>query len=294
MTSSRDERYQRSMLLFGAEGQRRLRQTAVAVVGVGGLGSVVVQHLALLGVGSIALIDSDELDETNRNRFIGARHNDPVPGSQKVDLARRLVQETNPTVACEPIPHDLVSPASFAAVKSAHWIFGCFDEDGPRGVLNELCSAYERPYVDIASDVPEPGAYGGRVCVAHDGNGCLSCFRELDRRAVRQYVQPQEEVVAEHRIYGIPKGALEAKGPSVSTVNGVVASLACTEFMVAVTGIRAPTRLQEYRGYESKVLVCSDPPTPGCYFCKGVRGQGAVADVERYLGLPQFSARKLR
>src|SRR5688572_20782686 len=144
MTSSADERYHRSMLLFGAEGQRRLRQTAVAVVGIGGLGSAVAQHLALLGVGSIALIDGEELDETNRNRFIGARHDDPVPGSQKVDLAHRLVQETNPAVTSEPIPYDLVSSEAFAAIKAACWVFGCFDEDGPRAVLNELCAAYEK------------------------------------------------------------------------------------------------------------------------------------------------------
>lgn len=289
-----DERYHRSMLLFGAEGQRRLRQTAVAVVGVGGLGSAVVQHLALLGVGSIALIDSEELDETNRNRFIGARHDDPIPGSRKVDLAQRLVQEINPTVATESIPYDLVSPAAFAAIKAAHWIFGCFDKDGPRGILNELCAAYEKSYIDLASDVPEAGVYGGRVCVAYDENGCLSCLKQLDRKAVRQYLLTEVELAAEHKIYGIHEEVLEAKGPSVATINGVVASLACTEFMVAVTGMRAPTRLQEYRGAQSKVFVSMDTPAPNCYYCEGLRGHRGSADVERYLSLPRFAAKNGR
>src|SRR5438552_509892 len=104
MNSELGARYDRSIRLFGAEGQRKLRETTVVVVGVGGLGSAIVQHFALLGVGSIALIDSEELDETNRNRFIGARNADPVPGSLKVNLAQRLVQEINPKVVSIPLP----------------------------------------------------------------------------------------------------------------------------------------------------------------------------------------------
>ena len=46
-----------------------------------GLGSQVVQQLALLGVGSLVLVDAEELDETNGNRYVGATHDDPIPGS---------------------------------------------------------------------------------------------------------------------------------------------------------------------------------------------------------------------
>jgi len=77
-------RYDRNMRLFGEAGQRKIRGSNVTVIGVGGLGSPLVQHLALLGVGGITPIDDEELDETNRNRFVGARHDDPVPGSSKV------------------------------------------------------------------------------------------------------------------------------------------------------------------------------------------------------------------
>lgn len=91
-------RYDRNVRLFGEEGQRKLLSTRVVIAGAGGLGSPSAQHLALLGVGKIALIDDDELDETNRNRFVGARHNDPVPGSSKVALAARLIKEINPDI----------------------------------------------------------------------------------------------------------------------------------------------------------------------------------------------------
>ena len=77
------KRYDRNIRFFGEDGQRKLQQTRVALIGVGGLGSPMAQHLALLGVGSVTLVDDEELDETNRNRFIGARNDDPVPGSPK-------------------------------------------------------------------------------------------------------------------------------------------------------------------------------------------------------------------
>lgn len=279
------DRYHRNMLLFGVEGQRKLGNTSVLVAGTGGLGSPLIQHLALLGVKRVVSVDDEELDETNRNRFVGARHDDPVPGSAKVDLVSRLVREINPEVEAVALPVGLVSEEAFAAVRGADWVFGCFDKDGPRAILNELCAAYEKPYIDLASDVPEPGIYGGRVCVSLNGHGCLDCLGLLDRKAVRRYIETPEQRDREDEIYGIAKGALEKKGPSVSPVNGVIASLAATEFMVAVTGLRAPTRLQEYRGWESKVVVITDEPKSDCLYCTSFRGNPEDSDVERYLRL---------
>lgn len=281
-------RYDRNIRLFGEEGQQKLRATKVVIAGVGGLGSPLAQHLALLGVGQVTLVDDEELDETNRNRFVGARHGDPVPGSAKVALVARLIREINPDVIAVPLKCSLVTPEAFAAVKAADWVFGCFDDDGPRFILNELCAAYAKPYIDLASDVPEPGAYGGRVCVAWDGNGCLNCMGLLDQKDVRRYLATNEERIREDAIYGIARDTLGQIGPSVAPINGVIAGLAATEFMVAVTGMRLPTRLQEYRGQISKVVVSTDQPGPDCYYCKGIRGKAAEADVERYLRMPHL------
>jgi len=287
-------RYDRNSRLFGEEGQRKLRGTSVLIAGVSGLGSPLAQHVALLGVGHAALLDYQELDETNRNRFVGARHDDPVPGSMKVALAARLIREINPDVGVTPLPFGLVSPEGFEAVRKAGWVFGCFDDDGPRFILNELCAAYAIPYIDLSSGVPEAGAYGGRVCVAHHGGGCLHCLGELDERDVRLYLATEEERVREAAIYGIALDALGQTGPSVSPLNGVIASLAAMEFMVAVTGMRAPVRLQEYRGQTAKVVVITDPPRADCYYCKGIRGSGAAAGVERYLDMPHLRRRRER
>jgi molybdopterin/thiamine biosynthesis adenylyltransferase len=281
-------RYDRNIRLFGKEGQEKMRRTHVTVLGVGGLGSPLVQHLALLGVGKVTGVDDEEIDETSRNRFVGVRHDDPVPGSVKVELAARLIREINPDVIAEPLHAGLVSEEAFEAVKKADWVFACFDEDGPRHILNELCAAYERPYIDLASDVPKPGVYGGRVCIAWDGNGCLHCLGEIDENDVRSYFSTDDERAGIAAIYGVPVQALGETGPSVSPINGVIAALAATEFMVAVTGMRTPTRLLEYRGWVSKVLVSGNKPRPDCYYCKGIRGNPRDADVERYLRMPHL------
>src|SRR3989442_11484933 len=98
------DRFERQERLFGKEGQAKLRAARVAVVGVGGLGTHVVQQLALLGVGELALIDSEELAESNRNRYVGARHDDPIPGTQKVFIGERLTKEIDPTIQIVKIP----------------------------------------------------------------------------------------------------------------------------------------------------------------------------------------------
>ncbi len=285
------ERYDRNIRLFGEEGQRKLRGTSVTVVGVGGLGSPTVQHLALLGIGKAMLVDDEDLDETNRNRFIGARHDDPVPGSPKVEVAARLIREINPDIDVVSIKKDLVTPEAFDAVKAADWVFGCFDEDGPRFILNELCAAYARPYVDLASDVGEDAAYGGRVCVAFDGMSCLHCLGLLDDEDVRRYLSSDEEQAARAAVYGVPHEALGETGPSVSPVNGVVASLGATEFMLAVTGMAQPRRLVNYTGHIAR-LTTARPPDMDCPYCRGIRGTGADADAERYLRMPHLQKRR--
>lgn len=75
---------------------------------------------------------------------------------------------------------------------------------------------------------------------------------------------------------------------SVAPLNGVIASFTVMEFIVAVTGMRLPTRLQEYSGQISKVVVNTDHPKDDCYYCKGIRGKAAEADVERYLRMPHL------
>jgi len=279
------ERFDRQMALFGEEGQMKIAAARVAVVGVGGLGTHVVQQLALLGVGSLALIDSEELDPTNRNRYVTARHDDPCPGTLKVDIGERTATLIDPGVHVDKVPDSLVSEDAFADVIGSDYVFGCLDSEGARLVLNELCAAYGRPYFDLASEVipGDPLVYGGRVCIAWDGDGCLVCHGLLDVAEAQANLAGPEARRDRDALYGVDRAALGRSGPSVVSINGVVASLGVTEFMAAVTGIRAPKKLLTYYGHMGRLTSPAEPPDADCYYCKAIRGRGAAADVQRYI-----------
>lgn len=282
---TRADRFDRNVLLFGKEGQEKLRAASVAVVGVGGLGTHVVQQLARLGVGAVGVIDSEELDWTNLNRYVGVRHDDPIPGSRKVDLAERLVHSIDPDIRVVKVFDSLVSEQGFEVVYGADYVIGCLDSEGARLILTELCAAYCRPYFDLASDVVsgEKPEYGGRVCAALGGEGCLVCLGVLDVGEAQRELSGPEAHRDQEAIYGVKRSALGRSGPSVVSINGVVASLGVTEFMVAVTGLRPPKRLLFYYGHGGTVRLRTDEPLPDCYYCKGVRGLREKADVERYI-----------
>lgn len=278
-------RFDRQLALFGVEGQSRLRAAKVAVVGAGGTGSVVVPELALLGVGHIIVIDHDAVEESNRNRHFCARHDDAIPGTAKVDIARRMVNEFDPSITVEAIPESLLSVAAFQAVRSANYVFGCVDLEGVRLVLLELCMAFSKPYFDIATGVEAapPPMYGGRVCCSLPGGGCLSCLGELDAAEAGRDLESSEQRRDREVIYGVNRAALGAHGPSVVSINAVVASLAVTEFMKLCTGLAAPTRLLKYEGGMSRVSPSRDAPAADCYYCKGIAGTGADAGTGRFI-----------
>lgn len=279
-----DSRFERQLPFFGEAGQQKLRASRVAVVGAGGTGSLVVPELALLGVGGLVVVEHDEIERSNRNRHFCARHTDPIPGTLKVETARRMVREYDPTIEVEVVSSSLITQRGFEAVKSADYVFGCVDLEGVRLILTELCAAYTKPYIDVSSGV-EPGnptLYGGRVCCAIGGNGCLVCLGELDVAEAARDLETPDERRNREAIYGIDKKLLGLGGLSVVSINGVVASLAVTEFMKLCSGLDIPTRLLKYDGRSSRVTVGKDEPSPDCYYCKGVSGSGAGADVERY------------
>lgn len=280
-----EERLNRNELFFGKDGQERIRKVNCAIVGVGGLGTQVVQQLSLLGVGGLHLIDSEELDTTNRNRYVGVRHDDPVPGFRKVDLGERLVHSIDPTIQVEKVFDSFISETGFAAIRSADWVFGCLDCEGARLILTELCSAYARPYIDLASDInpkATPPEYGGRVCVSPGGRGCLVCMNVLDMDEAARDLEGEAERRNREAIYGVPREAMGRSGPSVVSINGMMASIAVTEFMAAVTGLRNPRGISTYYGHNGKVTVSMDLPRQNCWYCS-LWDQGSKVDVERHI-----------
>ena len=277
-----EDRFGRNERLFGNKGQARLRQTRVAVMGAGGLGSHVIAQIALLGVGGIAAVDREEIARSDRNRYIGVWDADPIPGSPKVVLAKRHIHLIDPRITVTPIKDDILSVSGLRAIEEADFIFGCVDNDGVRFFINEACVAYEKPLIDLASDVPEPGVFGGHVAIAVGGHGCLHCLDILDPDEVRRYLTSTELIENEATVYGIKASALAETGPSVVSVNGVVASLGVTAFMVLATGMRLPYAFLTYRGDRGIVTRKTLTADEHCFYCSVMRGQGVRADLERY------------
>lgn len=280
-----EERFDRNIRFFGSEGQEILKKARVAVVGIGGLGTHIVQQLSHLGVGSLILIDNEELDTTNLNRYVGARHDDSIPGSRKVNIGERTVSSIDPSLYVEKIYASLLSNQAFEAIVKADYVFGCFDNDSSRFILNELCSAYTIPYFDVASDInPNPTLiYGGRVTVAWEGKGCLYCMGVLDMAEVQRELESPEVIRDREAIYGVDRSFLAEAGPSVVSVNGVIASIAVTEFIVGATGIRKPKRNITYYGHFGKVAISKEETQADCYYCNCIRGIREKANLNRYL-----------
>lgn len=88
------DQFTRTELLIGKDGLEKLKNAKVAVYGVGGVGSYVVEGLARAGVGHLVLIDNDYVDITNINRQIHATHN--TIGKSKVEIEKERILEINP------------------------------------------------------------------------------------------------------------------------------------------------------------------------------------------------------
>ena len=89
-----DNQFSRTEMLFGKEAMQRLRQSRVAVFGIGGVGGYTVEALARSGVGAIDIIDNDKVCLSNINRQIIATHK--TLGRYKVDAAAERIADINP------------------------------------------------------------------------------------------------------------------------------------------------------------------------------------------------------
>lgn len=93
------EQFSRTVLVFGEEPLRRLRQARITVVGLGGVGSYALEILARMGAGSLRLVDFDKVQPSNINRQLLALHS--TVGQSKTDIARQRVLDINPDCQVE-------------------------------------------------------------------------------------------------------------------------------------------------------------------------------------------------
>ena len=143
----KDNRYQRQTILkdFGPEAQKKLKDSSVLVVGVGGLGIPVLQYLNAMGVGSLGLIDQDLVELSNLHRQVLFTENDV--GLSKVEVASNKLRAQNSETKI--IIHDtfLVKDNALQIIAKYDLVVDASDNFATRYLINDACVILNKPFI---------------------------------------------------------------------------------------------------------------------------------------------------
>jgi adenylyltransferase/sulfurtransferase len=204
-------RYSRQIMLpaIGIEGQERLQQSHVLIIGLGGLGSPASMYLAAAGVGTLTLVDFDTVDLTNLQRQIV--HSTAAIGQLKVESARHTLQALNPEVAIQCIAEKLDEQALLQAVRQADLVIDGSDNFATRFAINRACFASDTPLVSGAAI-----RWEGQISVFTGASGpCYQCLYPADGQV--------DETCSANGV--------------LAPVVGMVGSLQATEAIKLLTGV---------------------------------------------------------
>ena len=141
------ERYQRQMILnnFGVEGQQRLLQAKVLVIGAGGLGCPVLQYLAGAGVGHIGIADDDVISLDNLHRQVLYSVSDI--GKRKTDTAARVIRQLNPDITISCYNERFTTANAFSILGEYDIVIDGTDNFSTRYLVNDACVLLNKPLV---------------------------------------------------------------------------------------------------------------------------------------------------
>jgi len=174
MPLSKEElvRYSRQLVIpeVGPDGQEKLKAAKVAVVGAGGLGSLVLGYLAGAGIGEIGVFDFGAVELSNLHRQLIYRTGDT--GKSKTELAKKYLQELNPGVKINASECLLIEENAAEALAGYDFIADCTDNFKTRAVINKACFDLKKTYAHGAVY-----QFEGQLAVfsPHDGP-CLGCL----------------------------------------------------------------------------------------------------------------------
>ena len=272
--------FDRQIRAFGADGQRAIQALRVAIIGLGGTGSVVAQQLAYLGVHQFLLIDPQSLDETNLNRVVGARRSDI--GRPKVHIARRMIKQLVPNAEVKVKQGDVLEKAVGKLVTDVDFIFCCTNSHGSRHFVNQLVYQYFIPCIDMGVVINVQAGrlthFGTRVQMLAPGLGCLVCTDGiLSPDEIRIDLSNEEQRRADPYFLG----RVNITQPSVISLNSSAASAAVTMFLAAVAGIPTDLRSQILRGISGVARTLETTPRQGCVNCStdAYYGKGTQYDL---------------
>lgn len=178
----------RTVSAWGDKAQADLEQARIGVVGLGSVGSIVVESLARMGLGKITLIDFDRVELKNLDRMLTATESDI--GDLKTEVAQRRLSAVATTAAplFRSVPQKISLPAAYAAALDCDVLFSCVDRPHPRHVLNFIAYSHLIPVIDGGMLVRlRDGRFRGadwQVQTVGPGRACLNCLGAYDENSV--------------------------------------------------------------------------------------------------------------
>jgi proteasome lid subunit RPN8/RPN11 len=229
--------FDRQRLALGPAGQEALRDIHVAIVGLGGTGSVTFLQLAHLGIRRITVIDGDKVADSNVSRILGVTAED-AGRTWKVEVAARYAERLGLGTEVRCLKGHFGKDILPEEIEGCDLVLSCVDRHLPRALLNRL--SYERamPVIDMGSAfrVDASGritAGSGRVVMVGPGRRCLACWGHIDPNRIRIESLSEGDRAREVED-GYINGADIAQ-PSVVAFNTAVAGAAVIELMRLVT-----------------------------------------------------------
>jgi adenylyltransferase/sulfurtransferase len=244
-----EERYSRQILFrgIGAEGQRRLAEGRVAIVGCGATGSALASLLARAGVGRLRIIDRDYVESSNLQRQSLFDEKDAAESVPKAIAAARKIAAFNSEIVVEPRVEDVIPGNINVLFEGMDVILDGTDNFETRYLLNDYALKNSLPWIYAAA----VGSYGVTLNVLPGKTACLACI-----------------------FPDTPRGMVETCETSgiLNTAVNVVASIAATEAMKLLIGGAAAEQLRKTLWSldvwkNDQVEIAAGTPRPGCRAC---------------------------
>jgi molybdopterin/thiamine biosynthesis adenylyltransferase len=227
-------RYSRHILLdeIGVEGQQRLRDAHVLILGAGGLGSPAALYLAASGVGRLTLVDDDAVDLTNLQRQI--LHSTERIGRNKAQSGRETLKSLNPDCEVEAVTRRADDATLAALLDGVSVALDCSDNFATRQAANRACVARKVPLVSGALDrfAGQLGVFDVRAPLSP----CYACLFPPDE-PVRDLACSTMGVFAP--LAGIV-GAMQA-GEAIKLIVGMASPLTGRLLMIDARGMDSST-----------------------------------------------------
>ena len=269
------ESYDRQVRMFGAAGQAILARARIAIVGLGGVGSLVAEYAAHLGIGEFVLVDPDRIESTNLSRVVGASGADVAASRLKTEIAARLIRSSNPQAKIDEYPFDVLDAATAAQLRDCDYVFLCADSMRARLLVNAVAHQYFVPMVQLGAKITaaDDGSLTdamSAVRTVRPGEGCLWCNGFIPSGTLALEAKSDEERKAQAYGTGEPD-------PSVITMNAVAAAQGINDFLFDYLELR--DKNEEWRFEHSHFLSRRTTRAvprrePECPECVGRYGLG--------------------